>query len=102
MQKCKLLQSFVCHNEIVAKKDFGKSSFMLTKISHIGGGKQEKMQIITDFCEPKLNFIVQKNVKKVTGVHILLKISGNYLLYNIFTFVGKHTIKSPTKKCKLL
>ena len=60
------------------------------------------MQIITDFCEPKLNFIVQKNVKKVTGVHILLKISGNYLLYNIFTFVGKHTIKTLNQKYKLL
>ena len=33
---------------------------MLTKIS--GGGKQEKMQTITDFCEPKLNLIVQNNV----------------------------------------
>ena len=30
----------------------------------MGGGKQEKMQIITDFCEPKLDFIVQKMCKK--------------------------------------
>ena len=35
--------------------------------------------------------------KKVTGVHIPLKISGNHLLYNIFTFGGKQTIKTLNK-----
>ena len=38
----------------------------------------------------------------MTGVNIPLKISENYLLYNILTFVGKHTIKTLNQKCKLL
>ena len=45
----------------MAKKDFENHHLCKQKF-HIGGGKLEKMQIITDFCVPKLNFIVQNNV----------------------------------------